>query len=86
MDERPRSGTGDAVVRSLGGRADGTFFVAPIVSTPPPGAIRRDASAWVRIRSRGARVHLALEWLDVPGSGTRDPGVAAPPRVPAGRS
>jgi hypothetical protein len=64
VDEQPRDGTGDAVVRSLGGRADGTFFVAPIASTPPPGTVSVDASVWVRIRSHGARVHLALEWLD----------------------
>ena len=63
VDERPRSGTGDAVVRSLGGRADGTFSVAPITSTPPPGALGAEASTWVRIESRGARVHLTLQWL-----------------------
>jgi hypothetical protein len=63
VDERPRTGIGDAVVRSLGGRADGTFFVAPVASSPPPGAVTADASVWVRIRSRGARVHLRLEWL-----------------------
>jgi hypothetical protein len=64
VDEQPRAGSGDAVVRSLGGRADGTFFVAPIASTPPPGAVAAEASAWVRIRSRGAHTHLALQWLD----------------------
>ena len=63
VDEDPRTGSGDAVVRSLGGRADGTFFAAPIASTPPPRATDADASVWVRIRSHGARVHLVLEWL-----------------------
>jgi hypothetical protein len=64
VNEQPRSGSGDAVVRSLGGRADGTFFIAPIASTPPPGASDATATVWVRVRSRGARVHLALQWLD----------------------
>jgi hypothetical protein len=64
VDEEPHTGSGDAVIRSLGGRADGTFFVAPIASTPPPAAVAADASVWVRIRSRGARTHLVLQWLD----------------------
>jgi hypothetical protein len=63
VDEQPHTGTGDEVVRSLGGRADGTLFAAPIASTPPPGATGAQVSVWVRIRSRGARVHLRLEWL-----------------------
>jgi exo-beta-1,3-glucanase (GH17 family) len=96
VDEQPRSGSGDAVVRSLGGYADGTFFVAPIASTPPPGAAAAQASVWVRIRSHGARVRLALEWLDGtetaiatqespppgPGRGWKQLTVSGPP--PAG--
>jgi hypothetical protein len=67
-------------MRSLGGRADGTFFAAPIMSTPPPGAVRGEASVWVRVRSRGAHVHLVLEWLDSAGAplATRE----SPPPAP----
>jgi hypothetical protein len=60
----PRSGTGDALVQALSGRADGTFFAAPIMSTPPPGASAAVASVWVHVRSQGARVRVALQWLD----------------------
>ena len=63
--DRPHSGSADAVVRSVDGEpADGTFFVAPIESTPPPGTAGATASVWVRASCPTAAVRLELEWLD----------------------
>ena len=60
--------------RSAGLRADGTFFVAPIMSTPPPGAVRAEASVWVRSRSADAAGALAAPVARRDRDGARDPG------------
>ncbi|MGZ4359821.1 MAG: cellulase family glycosylhydrolase [Gaiellaceae bacterium] len=52
-----------AVLRSLDGLpTGGSLSISPIEAAVPDGSIVQ-ASAWVRVRSRGARVRLGLDWL-----------------------
>jgi hypothetical protein len=81
--DAPHGGRGDAVVSSLdGGPAQGAFWIAPIASTPPPGALQADASVWVRGSAPGARARIELEWLDAAGAelSSLDSHPAAPRR------
>jgi hypothetical protein len=66
--DAPHGGRGDAVVSSLDGTdAQGTFWIAPIASTPPPGPHRANAAVWIRGSRPGATARIELEWLDAAG-------------------
>jgi hypothetical protein len=67
--DAPHGGSGDAVVRSLDGApAQGTFWIAPVASTPPAGALHADASVWARVSAPGSTVRIELDWLDATGA------------------
>jgi len=65
---RAHRGRHAARIWSRDGRAgSGVFYVAPIAAFARP---RHEAvaSAWMRSASRGARVRIALDWLDAAGN------------------